>query len=142
MALPRTYADLRSRVLDRGMWASIHARAAARSRVTNLGVVLLVSALIMSLLANLRSSGTRVVTVTAPQKPEKHTAFEMPRKDMPSLPSNVPNLRHLVVVAGHAIWNGQNANSAMKESDWTIEPYQRNSIKTFIKHINKGCVRY
>ena len=61
---------------------------------------------------------------------------------MPSLPSNVPNLRHLVVVAGHAIWNGQNANSAMKESDWTIEPYQRNSIKTFIKHINKGCVRY
>ena len=46
MALPRSYADIRARVVDRGFWSTVHARLAARSRVTNLGVLLLALSLI------------------------------------------------------------------------------------------------
>lgn len=138
MALPRTYADLRTRLLDRGTWATIHSRAAARSRVTNLGVGLLIAALTISLLFNLRGSGAPAAAPSSPLHTETHEAAELPREDVPALPSGVVPLRHLVVVAGHGIWNGQDITAAYSEKDWLIESYQRNSVKTFVKHIEKG----
>ena len=48
-------------------------------------------------------------------------------------------LTHLVIVAGHAIWNGNDPNTVLNDSSWFLEDYQRGgSVKTFLKHIETG----
>ncbi|WFD34532.1 hypothetical protein MCUN1_001373 [Malassezia cuniculi] len=86
----------------------------------------------------MRGPRTRVVTVSNNQNTEARGTTDYSRYDMPDLPKNIPDLRHLVVVAGHAIWNGRDASAASSDSEWILEPYQRNSVKTFVKHIAKG----
>ena len=107
MALPRSYADIRARVVDRGFWSTAHARLAARSRVTNLGVLLLALALVLSLLFNLHGGAPpRVLRMPPPQCPvTEHTYDVNLRLAMPALPPHDTALSHLVLVAGHAIWS-------------------------------------
>lgn len=107
MSLPSTVADIQRRMIDHGFWASIHSRLAARSRVTNLGVLLLSLALVLSLLWNTRSKEV-VVTRPATSEVRVENSFGVGniRKMLPPSPAegNTP-LTHLIVVAGHAIWS-------------------------------------
>jgi len=46
-------------------------------------------------------------------------------------------LNHLIIVPGHAIWNGASADSRLDETFWTLESYQRSSgrLEAFYQHI-------
>lgn len=134
------------------LWNNLHVRMSARSRVTNLGVALLLGALALSLLFNLRRS-TVVVEVTRflDAKEEcKKKDFHM-RDSLPKYPGEDKQpLQHLVVVAGHAIWSTWFCLTCTEENDpalmlndssWFLESYQRNGcVKTFIEHIKAGFV--
>ncbi|WWD22078.1 hypothetical protein CI109_106567 [Kwoniella shandongensis] len=48
-------------------------------------------------------------------------------------------LNHLIMVPGHAIWLGHDANRAREDDDWVLEGMQKGgSVKTFVKHIERG----
>lgn len=49
-------------------------------------------------------------------------------------------LNHLVVVTGHAIWNGNSVEDAWNEDMWILEPYQKGkrSIEAFVQHVKRG----
>ena len=143
MSLPHLYSDLHGKLMDRGVWASLRARLAARSRVTNLGVVMLTIALVISMLLNMRHT-TRIVKVPIPPA----TGVECPehfgnvRTLLPVLPGyGKVKLTHLVIVAGHAVWKGNPGMSITDDNNWFLEEYQRGgSVQTFIKHIETGYV--
>lgn len=107
MSLPYTLADLQKKLMGPTMWTNLHVRLSARSRVTNLGVVLLLGALALSLLFHIRRP---TVFIEAPRvldtKDEcKKTDFHM-RDALPPYPGEDKQpLQHLVIVAGHAIWS-------------------------------------
>lgn len=43
------------------------------------------------------------------------------------------------MVPGHAIWTGQDPGLVTNDGEWILEEYQkRGSVKTFVKHIDKG----
>lgn len=141
MSLPYSWKDVQRRIMDRGVWANVHARMSARSRVTNLGVILLACAFFVSLLFNTRS---RKIYVTAPTS-EQSNCDPIPynihmRDAVPKYPgADKSPLTHLVIVAGHAIWNGNDPNTVLNDSTWFLEDYQRGgSVKTFLKHIETG----
>lgn len=48
-----------------------------------------------------------------------------------------PDLNHLIIVAGHAIWLG--GNKYKKDIDWILEPHQANQTETFVAHIREGA---
>lgn len=82
-------------------------RMSARSRVTNLGVALLLGALALSLLFNIRRT---TVYIEVPRILD--AGDECKKKDfhMRDTLSKYPGedkqpLQHLVIVAGHAIWS-------------------------------------
>lgn len=112
-----------------------------RSRVTNLAVLLLSSALALSLVLNLRhwlygdgSSNFRrwnaLEAVRSIESTiERYAAFQ--------------ELDHLVVVPGHGVWLGNEAREAYEEDAWALEHYQsgegaRSRIEAFISHIRRG----
>ncbi|WFD00423.1 hypothetical protein MYAM1_003172 [Malassezia yamatoensis] len=141
MSLPHMYADLQGKLADRGVWSSIQSRLAARSRVTNLGVVMMTFALVVSLMLNMRHT-TRIVHVPVAQSsgvecPER---FGNVRSVLPVLPGyGKVKLTHLVMVAGHAVWKGDPSASITDENNWFLEEYQRNgSVNTFLQHIETG----
>ncbi|KAL5483269.1 hypothetical protein ACEPAI_8499 [Sanghuangporus weigelae] len=114
----------------------------ARSRVTNLAVILLSCALALSIVLNLRHwfhgdsfpyhgqwSSLRAVK-SIENTIDRYTVFR--------------ELDHLVVVPGHGVWLGNEAREAYKEDAWALEHYQtgegaRSRIETFIAHIRRGA---
>lgn len=141
MSLPQHWSDIQRHVLDRGVWTRMHARMSARSRVTNLGVALLTCALIISLLFNTRSRKVYVPVVSNVQSAEERPAFNIHLRDsVPAYPGAQESpLTHLVIVAGHAIWKGDDPALIMNDTSWLLEDYQRGgSVKTFVKHIEEG----
>lgn len=55
-------------------------------------------------------------------------------------PTELQQLEHLVVVAGHAIWTGFDASRYDDDSDWILTPFQKGgSVTTFFKHIQAGA---
>ncbi|BGP18656.1 hypothetical protein JCM10213v2_006722 [Rhodosporidiobolus nylandii] len=65
----------------------------------------------------------------------------MPGSIRATLPSPNPyaHLKHLVMVPGHAIWQGVDASRATEDQDWVLEPMQRGgAVRTYLKHIVKG----
>ncbi|WFD30582.1 hypothetical protein MSPP1_001603 [Malassezia sp. CBS 17886] len=139
MALPHTYTDLRSGLGGRGALAALRVTLASRSRVTNLGVVLLAAALVISLLFNMRR---KTLFVELPGMEPQEAMFPAPtvnlRMSLPPLRDAMP-LSHLIVVAGHAVWTGSDAVSANNDSAWVLEDYQRGgSAHTFVRHIEEG----
>ena len=45
-------------------------------------------------------------------------------------------LSHLIIVPGHAIWRG--VGTGKEDSDWVLEPYQKNQGISFLNHIKAG----
>lgn len=141
MALPRTYGDVRSRVLDRGFWAGIRMRLASRSRLTNLGVLLLAGALVLSLLGNMQTPAAPRVEPPALLCEQSAPDYNVnARLSMPELPGGTTEetLKHLIIVPGHAVWSAsarsawltkQRAATCRKSRMRTIGSSSRTSAK-------------
>lgn len=120
---------------------SLHDRLSARSRVTNLGIVLLLGFAGFSALLNLRYMLFYHPTAdTTPGFIEFHGATpKLLTASAPPPRSGTEHLNHLVIVTGHAIWAGCDVNGKHKDENWVLEDYQKGgSVKTFWKHIEKG----
>jgi len=154
MSLPYTLTDVYEKVMGPTMWNHMQARMSARSRVTNLGVALLLGALALSLLFNFRRPTVfvEVPRVLAAKDDCKKKDFHM-RDALPKYPGEDKQpLQHLVIVAGHAIWSTLTCHDLthteendpafmLNDSSWFLEPYQRDgAVKTFIQHIKEGYV--
>lgn len=73
------------------------------------------------------------------------TARSSPRDDLLSfsytLPPTLSNVRHAIIVAGHAIFTKDPKDSdLLADENWILEPYQQGGghVSTFLKHIRKG----
>ncbi|SPO22496.1 uncharacterized protein UTRI_01174 [Ustilago trichophora] len=120
---------------------SLHDRLSARSRVTNLGIVLLLGFAGFSALLNLRYMLFSHHNSSIPQ-----SYIDFQGRTPESLSASVPpprngtdHLNHLVIVTGHAIWAGCDVKGKENDENWVLEDYQKGgSVKTFYKHIEKG----
>ncbi|PWN27754.1 hypothetical protein BDZ90DRAFT_232149 [Jaminaea rosea] len=123
--------------------APLRDRLAARSRVTNLGIVLLLSATALSMLLNLRylalGGASRPPRGFASWSSFHGTTPDELKANLPAPPPGSNRLDHLVIVTGHAIWAGCDFEGRSKDENWILEPYQvGGSIETYWKHIEKG----
>ncbi|GAC97065.1 hypothetical protein PHSY_004649 [Pseudozyma hubeiensis SY62] len=120
---------------------SLHDRLSARSRVTNLGVVLLLGFAGFSALLNLRYM---LFNRSHPAIPQSYIEFngrtpELLSNSVPPPRTGTDHLNHLVIVTGHAIWAGCDVKAKDDDENWVLEDYQKGgSVKTFYKHIEKG----
>lgn len=128
------------------------ARLASRSRVTNLGIGLLLAFASLSTLVNLLQWSRSAHVVQVPSSSSSaalRSSLEKTRKNdtLPALvhelaPPPRPGaekLDHLVVVPGHAIWMGSAFEGRFTDDNWVLEDYQKGgSVRTFWKHIQRG----
>jgi hypothetical protein len=51
-----------------------------------------------------------------------------------------PNLKNLVMVAGHSVYTSSSCGKVEKEDSWFLESYQKNpgQASTFVAHIQEG----
>lgn len=115
-----------------------------RSRLTNVGLVILSSITAVSLLLNFfhyldnspsgNSLGTD--TLTYQLSDENDDSQNVMRESWSE------SLDHLIIVPGHAIWKGVDPNKRTQDSEWILEPYQKGGGKTqvFWDHIAAGLV--
>ena len=115
----------------------------ARSRLTNLALVILSSVTAISLLLNLfhylgktpspeDSLGTYSLTYQlSDENDDSQNAIRE---------SWTESLDHLIIVPGHAIWKGVDPEKRTQDSEWILEPYQKGTGKTqvFWEHIATG----
>ena len=108
----------------------------ARARVTNLGLILLMSFSAFSFLFNhgfYFSSGSTTFPVSQAVLPNSILAtIERDRV--------LHSLDHLVIVPGHAVWTGSHPEHALDEDYWILESYQRGGgrVAAFYSHIQRG----
>ncbi|KIS71286.1 uncharacterized protein UMAG_01186 [Mycosarcoma maydis] len=120
---------------------SLHDRLSARSRVTNLGILLLLGFAGFSALLNLRFM---LFHRNPPSIPQGYIEFngrtpELLSASVPPPRTGTNHLNHLVIVTGHAIWAGCDVKGKDNDENWVLEEYQKGgSVKTFYKHIEKG----
>ncbi|KAJ3901706.1 hypothetical protein F5879DRAFT_806844 [Lentinula edodes] len=98
----------------------------SRARITNLSLILLSSLAFFSVVLNMNVWISRL-----PGPP--NSILSTLNSDR-----NFDNLDHLIIVPGHAIWNGASAKHRLDENLWTLEPYQKNSgrVEAFYQHIS------
>lgn len=114
-----------------------------RSRITNLGFIILSSVTAVSLLLNFfhylentaspgNSLGTD--TLTYQLSDENDDSQNVIRE------SWTESLDHLIIVPGHAVWKGIDPEKRTQDSEWMLEPYQKGTGKTqvFWEHIAAG----
>lgn len=138
---PRTYFPLNSSSSSAsassssaGSWIA-HLRS--RTRLTNLAVVLILALTLSSVLLNASyyldpgPPSTRIRTATALAASIEETIDRDPR---------IRNLRHLIMIPGHAIWTGHDPLRVEEDGEWVLEPMQRGgrSVRTFLRHIRVG----
>lgn len=124
---------------------SLHDRLSARSRVTNLGVVLLLGFAAFSALLNLRymvkgggGNSNLPAGFSSWQSFHGFTPDQL-SATIPPPRNGTGHLNHLVIVTGHAIWAGCNVAGKDNDENWILEDYQKGgSVKTFYKHIERG----
>ncbi|PWN50688.1 hypothetical protein IE53DRAFT_82682 [Violaceomyces palustris] len=125
---------------------SFHDRLSARSRVTNLGILILLSFASLSALFNLRYMLFGTISKSNPPPPGYSSWATFHGYTPDSLSKSVPpprngteSLNHLVLVVGHAIWAGCDVKGRENDENWILEEYQKGgSVKSFYKHIEKG----
>ncbi|CAE6430545.1 unnamed protein product [Rhizoctonia solani] len=133
---PGRYHSL-SRQSYSGPGGSLRDRLLSRSRVTNLGVIIIGCVLGLSLLSNLHyiyllhgyESNGRIANT-----PQLIT-------DTISYNHSESELDHLIMVPGHAIWKGGDPVEYEKDSEWVLDVAQagRGNPKVFYAHIAKGA---
>lgn len=102
----------------------------SRTRVTNLGFLLLALASLVSLLFNVFH-----LTQTYHHHPEHYGSpglFATISRD-----KSIRGLTHLIIVPGHAIWKGTDPQLRLREDQWVLDPYQRGGgrVAAFFAHI-------
>lgn len=118
-------------------------RLAARSRVTNLGILLLAAFTTFSVFFNLRYTFRGRSSIPPPgfgtwTTYHGSTPDEL-KANLPPPPHGSNHLDHLVIVVGHAVWAGSDFSGRSLDENWILEPYQLGgSVNTFWKHIQKG----
>jgi hypothetical protein len=125
---------------------SIRERLSARSRVTNLGILLLLGVASLSVLLNFRYflvSRNRFAPLPPPGFGSWQTFHgltpQMLKENLPDPYPGSESLNHLVIVAGHAVWAGCDFKDRENDENWVLEDYQRGGgVKTYWKHIEKG----
>jgi hypothetical protein len=102
----------------------------SRSRATNLSLLLLATFAVFSFLLNIRYYFSLSLAHTPPSSILSTFARQKGLED----------LVHLIIVPGHAIWKGNNAEQIMDENEWILEPYQRGvgGVSAFYNHIVRG----
>lgn len=129
-----------------GSGISIRERLSARSRVTNLGILLLMGVACVSILLNLRlliTTRGKYSRIPPPGFGLWETFHgltpQMLKENLPDPYPGSDKLNHLVIVAGHAVWAGSRFQDRENDENWVLEEYQRGgSIKTYWKHIERG----
>jgi len=103
----------------------------SRSRITNLGVILLSSGFAISLLLNLRYWALHHFFYPNYQSGQLQFATI-------DRPSTRNSLDHLIVVPCHAIWRG--TDSWLEDKDWILESYQQGAgrVHAFYEHIARS----
>ncbi|GAA5974747.1 hypothetical protein JCM11641_007250 [Rhodosporidiobolus odoratus] len=131
----RTARPFRSVVNRASLSGSNIAFLTQRARTTNLAVLLLAGLACVSVLVNIRQAiGEEVFS-----RPEDYPG-RVPASIRATLTSPHSNLKHLVMVPGHAIWQGCDASRATDDHDWILEPMQKGgAVRTYLKHIVKGA---
>ncbi|KAG2015844.1 hypothetical protein CC2G_009075 [Coprinopsis cinerea AmutBmut pab1-1] len=106
----------------------------ARSRATNLAVLILSAICLLSLVLNVHH---QLGSTWA--RSSEHTAIGLFSTITRHRKSS--NLNHLVVVPCHAIWKGVDAASRLNEDDWILEHYQKGTsqVDVFFRHIVEGA---
>ncbi|ORY89035.1 hypothetical protein BCR35DRAFT_300816 [Leucosporidium creatinivorum] len=114
----------RSPSLVGGSWSLLTQRTGRSSPLT----LLLGLVLCLSLWGNWRMLGSHVVE------------SKVPLSIRATLQPSHPELRHLIMVPGHAIWTGCDASTASQDQDWILEELQKGGdVRAYIKHITKGA---
>jgi len=105
-----------------------------RSRITNLGVLLLASCFAISLFLNLR-----YWALHHPFHPDIQQSAKLQFATVERPPTR-NNLDHLIVVPCHAIWRG--SNSWLEDKDWILESYQQGAgrVQAFYEHIARRYI--
>ncbi|GAA6013637.1 hypothetical protein JCM10207_004798 [Rhodosporidiobolus poonsookiae] len=130
------HRPFRSSVAKAGFADSRLAFLTQRARTTNLAVCLLAAVAVLSILINIRLWLNDEVF-----RRKDDAASPIPASIRATLqaPNPYSNLKHLVMVPGHAIWQGCDASHATEDADWVLEPMQRGgAVRTYLKHIIKG----
>jgi hypothetical protein len=104
-----------------------------QSRLTNLGVVLLIGACSILILLNIR------FWISTPYHRQFPSLYTLDLRTV-DRPTEREHLAHLILVPCHSIWTG--TNSWSEEKDWMLESYQKGPgrVKAFYAHISTGCV--
>lgn len=103
-----------------------------RSRVTNLGILILSLFAAISFLYNLSFYFSR------PYRLWNNLPIGI--NSTLSRPKFVHDLNHLIIVPGHSIWRGSDPNLKLDEDEWLLESYQKGGgrISAFVNHIAHG----
>ncbi|TFY71617.1 hypothetical protein EVG20_g1394 [Dentipellis fragilis] len=114
----------------------LNAALRAPSRLTNLGVLLLTSLALFSLLLNLRHyffSFDIGHAKTCGEYFEDAQSVERP--------ASISNLKHLIIVPGHGIWTGAHEREILDEDSWVLASYQRGRGRPALiaEHIAQGA---
>ncbi|KAG8970918.1 hypothetical protein FRC05_011686 [Tulasnella sp. 425] len=117
----------------------------ARSRVTNLGIAILSSILAISILTNLNFA-LRPVDSQWGKAQSWLSTLSKGASSPGSIAATVvrqtewKDVKHLIVVAGHAVWTGSDPNARLDESNWILEDRQRGggNVAAFFRHIEEG----
>lgn len=114
-----------------------------RSRLTNLGLIIISSIASLSLLLNLvhHLDNSPSSTDYSGSDTLRYRLFdEHDDSQIVIRESWTESLDHLIVVPGHAIWKGVDPEMRTQDSEWILKPYQRGTGKTevFWEHISVG----
>jgi hypothetical protein len=114
----------------------------SRSRLTNLGLIIISSITGLSLLLNF----FHYLEKTSSGNPLATNALRYKLSDDSDDSQNVVReswaepLDHLIIVPGHAVWKGVDPKRRTQDSEWILKPYQQGTGKTevFWEHIAVG----
>lgn len=120
--------------LGQDAWSYKIKQLSQRSRVTNLAVLILTSALLLSVFLNVKHWLQDVTPSVSLLKSIEETI---------SRPNEIKKLEHLIIVPGHGIWTGNEQEEIQEESTWELEHYQsgggaQTRIGAFVSHIRGG----
>lgn len=102
----------------------------SRSRITNLAFFLLSFITIISLFYN-----ARYLSCPSLEYSSSSQLLSTISRD-----AETESLNHLIIVPGHAIWNGTDPELRLHEDQWVLQPYQSGGdrVSAFFAHIFRG----
>ncbi|GAA5940704.1 uncharacterized protein JCM15063_006333 [Sporobolomyces koalae] len=103
-----------------------------RARTSNLAVLALALVALVSLYYHAKHYVLRNQDTFAPPVPHSLES---------TLNRAHSELNHLVMIPGHAIWQGCDASHATQDTDWILQDFQKDGkhVTTYLRHLTKGA---